>query len=56
MARVNIVENLDSKTLNLALTLDNDQFDAHFFNTFITILYMYMFRAITCSSSVGQIY
>jgi len=26
-----------------------------FFNTFITILYMYMFRAISCSSSGGQI-
>jgi len=25
------------------------------FSTFITILYMYMFRAISCSSSVGQI-
>jgi hypothetical protein len=27
----------------------------NFFNKFITILYMYMFRAITCSSSGGQI-
>jgi hypothetical protein len=26
-----------------------------FLNTFITILYMYMFRAISCSSSGGQI-
>jgi len=26
-----------------------------FFNTFITILYMYMFRAISFSSSGGQI-
>jgi len=26
-----------------------------FFNTFITILYMYMFRATSCSSSGGQI-
>jgi len=25
------------------------------FNTFITILYMYMFRAISCSFSGGQI-
>ena len=25
------------------------------FSTFITVLYMYMFRAISCSSSVGQI-
>jgi len=25
------------------------------FNTFVTILYMYMFRAISCSSSGGQI-
>jgi len=37
------------------LTLDNDQLDAQIFNTFITILYMYMFRAISCSSSGGQI-
>jgi len=27
----------------------------NFFNTFITVLYMYMFRAISCSSSGGQI-
>jgi len=27
----------------------------NFFNTFITILYMYMFRAISCSPSGGQI-
>ena len=27
----------------------------NFFNTFITILYMYIFRAISCSSSGGQI-
>jgi len=26
-----------------------------FFNTFFAILYMYMFRAISCSSSGGQI-
>jgi hypothetical protein len=38
------------------LTLANDQLDAQMFvNTFITILYMYMFRAIPCSSSGGQI-
>jgi len=37
------------------LTLANDQLDAQIFNTFITILYMYMFRAISCSSSGGQI-
>jgi len=36
-------------------TLANDQLDAQIFNTFITILYMYMFRAISCSSSGGQI-
>ena len=35
-------------------TLANDQLDAQIFNTFITILYMYMFRAISCSSSGGQ--
>jgi len=38
-----------------ALTLANDQLDAQIFNTFITILFMYMFRAISCSSSGGQI-
>jgi len=35
------------------VTLGNDQLDAQIFNTFITILYMYMFRAISCSSSGG---
>jgi len=39
----------------LSITLANDQLDAHFLNTFITNLYMYMFRAISCSSSGGQI-
>jgi len=37
------------------ITLANDQLDALIFNTFITILYKYMFRAIYCSSSGGQI-
>jgi len=37
------------------LTLANDQLDAQIFNTFITILYMYMFRAISCLSSGGHI-
>ena len=36
-------------------TSDNDQLNAQIFNAFITILYMYMFRAISCSSSGGQI-
>jgi len=36
-------------------TLVNDQLDAHIFNTFITFLYTYMFRAVSCSSSGGQI-
>ena len=35
--------------------LANDQLDAQIFNTFITVLYMYMFRAVSCSSSGGQI-
>jgi len=35
--------------------LANDQLDAQIFNTFITILYMYTFRAISCSCSGGQI-
>jgi hypothetical protein len=37
------------------ITLANDQLDAQIFNTFITTLYMYMFRTISCSSSGGQI-
>jgi hypothetical protein len=41
--------------VHLSIALDNDQLDAQIFNTFITILYMYMFRAISCSSSGGQI-
>jgi len=44
-----------SLTMHLSKTLANDQRDAQIFNTFITILYMYMFRAISCSSSGGQI-
>jgi len=43
------------KFQQFASSLDNDQLDAlNFVNTFITILYMYMFRAISCSSSGGQ--
>jgi len=38
-----------------SITLANDQLDAQILNTFITILCMYMFRAISCSSSGGQI-
>jgi hypothetical protein len=38
----------------ISLILANDQLDAQIFNTFITILYMYKFRAIFCSSSGGQ--
>ena len=44
-----------SLTVHLSITLANDQLDAQIFNIFITILYMYMFRAISCSSSGGQI-
>ena len=39
----------------IPVTLANDQLDAQIFNTFITVLYMYMFRAISCSSSGGRI-
>jgi hypothetical protein len=35
--------------------LDNDKLDAQIYNTFITILYMYIFWVISCSSSGGQI-
>ena len=44
-----------SLTVHLSITLANDQLDSQIFNTFITVLYMYMFRAISCSSSGGQI-
>jgi hypothetical protein len=43
-----------SLIVHLSITLANDQLDAQIFNTFIEILYMYMFRAISCSSSGGQ--
>ena len=41
--------------VHLSITLASDQLDAQIFNTFITILYIYMFRAISCSSSGVQI-
>ena len=45
-----------SLTFHLSITLAKDQLPMHkVFNTFITILYMYMVRAISCSSSGGQI-
>jgi len=37
------------------LALANNELDAQIFNTFITTLYMCMFRAISCSSAGGQI-
>jgi hypothetical protein len=57
LAHCNIMRTLNKSYLKilLALTLDNDQLDAQTFNTFITILYMYMFRAISCSFSGGHI-
>jgi len=42
-----------SLTVHISRTLANDQLDAQTFNTFITILYM--FRAMSCSSSGCQI-
>jgi hypothetical protein len=44
-----------SLTVHLSITLTNYKLDTQIFSAFITILYMYMFRAITCSSSGGQI-
>jgi uncharacterized membrane protein YobD (UPF0266 family) len=44
-----------SLTVHLSITLANDQLDAQIFNTFITILYLYLFWAISCSSSGGHI-
>jgi len=41
--------------VHLSITLANDKIDAQILNTFITILYMYMFLAIPCSSSGDQI-
>jgi hypothetical protein len=41
-----------SLTVLLSITLDNNQIDAQFFNTYITILYMYMFRAISYPQEV----
>jgi len=41
--------------MHLSITLAIDQLDAQIFNTFITVLYIYMFRAISYSSSGGQI-
>jgi len=41
--------------VHLSITLAYDQLDAQIFNTSITILYVHMFRAISCSSSGGQI-
>ena len=43
------------KARHFGANLDDDQLDAQIFKSFITILYMYMFRAISCSSSGGQI-
>jgi hypothetical protein len=43
-----------SLTVHISITLANDQLDAQIMNTFIIILYMYIFRAILCSSSGGQ--
>jgi hypothetical protein len=40
---------------HISINLANDLVDAQIFNTFITILYMNMFRTTSCSSSGGQI-
>jgi len=42
-----------SMTMHLTITIVNDQLHAYIFDTFILILYM--FRAISCSSSGGKI-
>ena len=44
-----------SLTVHFRITLANEQLDAQILNTFIIILYMYIFREISCSSSGGQI-
>jgi uncharacterized membrane protein YwzB len=43
-----------SLSVLLSITLANDQLDEQNLNTFITVLYTYLFRAISCSSSEGQ--
>jgi len=48
-----VIKYKDKKHTIKLLTLSNDQFDAQIFNIFITILYMYMFRAISGSSLGG---
>jgi len=55
MSNKHFVSNTRFISSIIFITLDNDQLDAHFLNTFITILYMYIFRAISYSSSGGQI-
>jgi hypothetical protein len=44
-----------SLTVRLSIISANDQLDAQILNTFIIILYVHMFQAISCSSSGGQI-
>ena len=44
-----------SLTVHFSRTLANDLLYANNLNIFITVLYMYMFRAISCSSSGVQI-
>jgi uncharacterized membrane protein YobD (UPF0266 family) len=48
-------KNSSRRKTRYVITLANDQLDAQIFNTLITILYMYMFPAIYCTSSGGQI-
>jgi hypothetical protein len=48
------IRNFDiTLSVHLSINLIKDQVDAQMFNTFITILYI--FRAISCSFSGGQI-
>jgi len=50
------LEFLTNKWKHNCTSLDNDQINAQFFkNTVITFLYMYKFRATSCSSSGGQV-
>jgi len=41
--------------ITVVIILANDQLHAQILNTFIIILYTYMFRAMSCSSLGGQI-
>jgi len=54
IGQLSVAQWIQDHATHTCTTVANDQLDAQIF-TFITILYMYMFRAISCSASGGQI-